>query len=140
VFLGGGVLSLGSLFGFLAVLGIVVRNGIVMTRHLQSLTKQKGATFGPELVLRGAQERMGAIVMSALAIGAALLPVVLAGNVAGNEIVRPMGTVILGGLVTTTILDLFVLPALYLRFAPTTQSVDWDSVIIERPTLTATGD
>lgn len=140
ILLTGGVLSLGSLFGFLAVLGIVMRNGIVMFQHFQYLTRQKDATFGPELILRGAQERVGPIVMSALAIGISLLPVLFAGDVSGNEIVRPMSIVILGGLITTVILDLFVLPALYLRFAPTMKSVDWDMLPFEQPQLRATGD
>jgi Cu/Ag efflux pump CusA len=114
--IGGGVLALGSLFGFLTVLGIAVRNGIVMTTHLQHLEQHEGEPFGPELILRGARERLAPILMTALATGVALLPFVLFGDMAGTEIVRPMAVVILGGLVTATLLDLFVLPALYLRF------------------------
>jgi CzcA family heavy metal efflux pump len=114
--IGGGVLALGSLFGFLTVLGIAVRNGILMTTHLQHLEQHEGESFGPELVLRGARERLAPILMTALTTGVALLPFVLFGDIAGTEIVRPMAIVILGGLVTCTLLDLFVLPALYLRF------------------------
>jgi CzcA family heavy metal efflux pump len=116
VLLSGGVLSLGSLFGLLTVLGIAVRNGVLMTTHFQHLEQQEGQPFGPELVLRGAGERLAPIVMTALATGLALLPLVLLGDVAGTEIVRPMAIVILGGLVTAALLDLFILPALYLRF------------------------
>jgi Cu/Ag efflux pump CusA len=114
--IGGGVLALGSLFGFLTVLGIAVRNGILMTTHLQHLEQHEGEPFGPELVLRGARERLAPILMTALTTGVALLPFVLFGDMAGTEIVRPMAIVILGGLVTATLLDLFILPALYLRF------------------------
>ena len=116
VLLSGGILSLGSLFGFLAVLGVAVRNGLVMTRHFQHLERHEGETFGPGLVLRGARERMGPILMTALALGLALLPLVLLGDIAGSEIAQPMAIVILGGLVTSTLLGLFVLPALHLRF------------------------
>jgi CzcA family heavy metal efflux pump len=114
--LGGGVLSLGSLFGFLTVLGIAVRNGLVLTTHYQHLEQHEGETFGPELVLRGARERLAPVLMTALTAGLALLPLVMAGDMAGSEIVRPMAVVILGGLVTSTMLNLFILPALYLRF------------------------
>jgi CzcA family heavy metal efflux pump len=114
--LGGGILSLGSLFGFLTVLGVAVRHGIVLTGYLQHLEQNESLAFGPELVLRGVRERLGPILASTLATGLALLPLVIAGNIAGNEITRPMAVVILGGLVTSTVLTLFVLPALYLRF------------------------
>jgi len=114
--LGGGVLSLGSLFGFLAVLGVAVRNGVVMTTHLQHLEQSEGETFGPELVLRGARQRLAPILMTALATGLALLPLVIGGNKAGVEILHPMAVVILGGLVTSTLLNLFIIPILYLRF------------------------
>jgi len=114
--LGGGALSLASLFGLLTVLGIAVRNGIVMTSHFQYLEQREGETFGPELVLRGARERLGPILTTALTTALALVPFVLFGDSPGFEIVRPMAIVILGGLVTSTLLDLFVLPILYLRF------------------------
>jgi Cu/Ag efflux pump CusA len=114
--LGGGVLSLGSLFGFLAVLGVAVRNGVVLTTHLQHLEQFEGETFGPELVLRGARERMAPILMTAMATGLALLPLVIGGNRAGSEMIQPMAVVILGGLVTSTLLNLFIIPILYLRF------------------------
>jgi Cu/Ag efflux pump CusA len=114
--IGGGVLSLGSLFGFLAVLAVAVRNGVVTTTHLQHLEQFEGETFGAELVLRGARERLAPILMTALATGLALLPLVIGGNRAGIEIVHPMAVVILGGLVTSTLLNLFIIPILYLRF------------------------
>ena len=114
--LGGGVLSLGSLVGFLAVLGIAARNGILMISHFQHLEQQEGVAFGPELVVRGARERLSPILMTSLATALALVPMVVAGSIPGNEIEHPMATVILGGLVSSTLLNLFVLPSLYLRF------------------------
>jgi CzcA family heavy metal efflux pump len=113
---GDGVLSLGSLVGFFTVFGIAARNGILMINHFQHLEKHEGETFGPKLVLRGARERLSPIVMTTLATGLAIVPLVAAGNIPGHEIEHPMAIVILGGLVTSTLLNLFVVPALYLRF------------------------
>ena len=115
-FIGDGIISLGSLVGFFTVLGIAARNGILMINHFQHLEQHEGETFGPQLVLRGARERLSPIVMTTLATGLALVPLVAAGNIPGHEIEHPLAVVILGGLVTSTLLNLFVLPALYLRF------------------------
>jgi len=111
-----GVISLGSLVGFLTILGIATRNGIMMISHFQHLEEVEGENFGPELVSRGARERIAPIMMTALTTGLALLPLVIAGNIPGQEIEYPMAIVILGGLVTSTLLNLLVVPALYLRF------------------------
>lgn len=116
-FIGGGVLSLGSIVGFLTVMGIAARNGILLINHCQHLEKYEGEKFGPELVLRGAGERLSPILMTTLATGLALVPLVVLGNIPGHEIEHPMALVILGGLVTSTLLNLFVVPSLYLRFA-----------------------
>jgi Cu/Ag efflux pump CusA len=116
-FIGGGVLSLGSLVGFFTVFGIAARNGILMINHFQHLERFEGETFGPELVLRGARERLSPILMTTLATGLAIVPLVVAGNIPGHEIEHPLAVVILGGLFTSTLLNLFVVPALYLRFA-----------------------
>jgi Cu/Ag efflux pump CusA len=116
VWIGGGILSLGSLIGFLTVFGIAARNGILMISHFQHLESEEGEPFGPGLVLRGAKERLAPILMTAGATGLALVPLAVAGSVAGHEIEHPMAIVILGGLVTSTLLNLFVLPSLYLRF------------------------
>ena len=122
--LGDGVLSLGSLVGFLTVFGIAARNGILMISHFQYLERFEGATLGPALVLRGAKERLAPILMTASATGLALVPLAIAGSIPGHEIEHPMAIVILGGLVTSTLLNLFVLPSLYLRFAkPVEQSL-----------------
>ena len=114
--LAGGVLSLGSLIGFLTVLGIAARNGIIMINHFQHLERHEGESFGMGLVLRGAGERLRPILMTTGAAGLAILPLVIFGNLPGHEIEYPMAVVILGGLVTSTLLNLFILPALYLRF------------------------
>ena len=113
----GGIISLGSLVGFLTVLGIAARNSLMMINHFQHLENEEGMAFGPALVLRGAEERLAPILMTALTTGLALLPLVIAGDIAGHEIEHPMAIVILGGLVTSTFLNLFVVPSLYLRFA-----------------------
>ncbi len=115
--MGDGILSLGSLVGFLTVFGIAARNGILMVSHFQHLEHKEGVPFGPGLVLRGASERLAPILMTALAAGLALVPLAVAGSIPGHEIEHPMAIVILGGLVTSTIMNLFVLPSLYLRFA-----------------------
>src|SRR5258705_8914721 len=114
--LAGGVLSLGSLVGFLTVLGIAARNGIIMINHFQHLERYEGEAFGMKLVVRGASEGLRPILMTTGAAGLAILPLVIFGNLPGHEIEYPMAVVILGGLVTSTLLNLFILPALYLRF------------------------
>ena len=111
-----GTISLGSLVGFLTVLGIAARNGIMLISHYQHLQREEGEAFGPALILRGARERLAPILMTALATGLALLPLVVAGSIPGHEIEHPMAIVIVGGLVTSTLLNLFAVPFLYLRF------------------------
>ena len=114
--LGGGFLSLGSLVGFYTVFGIAARNGILMINHFQHLEQEEGMAFGRALVLRGALERLSPILMTTLATGLALVPLVVSGNVPGHEIEHPLAVVVVGGLVTSTLLNLFVVPSLYLRF------------------------
>lgn len=116
-YMSGGVISLGSLVGFFTVLGIVARNGIMLISHYQHLENEEGVTFGPELVLQGARERVVPILMTVLTTGLALVPLILTGDIPGQEIEYPMAIVILGGLITATLLNLFVVPSLYLRFA-----------------------
>lgn len=117
VLFAGGDISLGSLVGFVAVFGIAVRNGILLVSHYEHLQNVEGMRFGPELLLRGAIERLAPILMTACAAGLALLPLALLGNRPGHEIEHPMAIVILGGLATSTFLSLIVLPILYLKFA-----------------------
>ena len=115
-FLTGRVLSLGSLVGLVTVVGIAARNGIMLVSHYRHLELQEGMMFGRDLVMRGAEERLAPILMTALATGLALVPIALGGTRAGYEIEHPLAVVILGGLVTSTLLNLFVVPALYLRY------------------------
>lgn len=114
--IGGGVLSLGSLVGFVTVLGVAARNAIMLISHYRHLEKHEGETFSLHMIIRGAEERMTPILMTALAAALALLPIVIGGNKPGHEIEFPMAVVILGGLTTSTILNLFVLPLIYWRF------------------------
>jgi CzcA family heavy metal efflux pump len=113
--LGGGIVSLGSLVGFFTVFGIAARNGILLINHCQHLEEHEGMEFGPRLVLRGARERLSPILMTSLATGLALVPLVALGLRPGHEIEHPLAVVILGGLVTSTLLNLFIVPSLYLR-------------------------
>jgi Cu/Ag efflux pump CusA len=113
---GGGVISLGSLVGFLTVLGISARNGILLIDHCRHLERYEGETHGPQLVLRGARERLSPILMTSLCTGFALLPLVYWGNSPGHEVEYPLAVVVVGGLITSTLLSLFVIPSLYLRF------------------------
>ncbi|HVU90065.1 MAG TPA: efflux RND transporter permease subunit [Pirellulales bacterium] len=112
----GGVLSLGSLVGFVTVLGIAARNGIMLVSHFRHLEREEEEPFGIALVMRGARERLVPILMTALCTGLALVPLVVGGNRPGHEIEYPMAAVILGGLATSTILNLFLLPPIYLAF------------------------
>ncbi len=115
--LGGGVISLGSMVGFMAVFGIVARNGIMLINHAQHLENVERVPFGPDLVIQAAKERLVPILMTAGTTSLALIPLVVAGSIPGQEIEHPMAMVILGGLVTGTVLNLLVVPSLYLRFA-----------------------
>ena len=114
--LSSGVVSLGALVGFFTVFGIAARNGILLINHCQHLQEYEGETFGADLVLRGAKERLSPILMTTLATGLAVLPLVILGDRPGDEIEHPLAIVLLGGLVTSTLLNLFVVPSLYLRF------------------------
>lgn len=116
VALTGGVLSLGSLVGFVTVIGIAARNGIMLLSHYRHLEREEGMTFGRDLVLRGAEERLVPILMTAACAGLALVPLIVAGNAPGHEIEHPMAIVILGGLLSSTVLNLFLMPALYARY------------------------
>jgi len=124
VSLTGGVMSLGSLVGFVTVLGIAARNGIMMVSHFRHLELEEGESFGDALVMRGAEERLAPILMTALATGLALLPLVIAGNLPGHEIEYPLAVVILGGLVTSTVLNLFLVPALYAKLGASAKAGD----------------
>jgi Cu/Ag efflux pump CusA len=116
VFAGGGLLSIGSLVGFVTLFGITMRNSIMMIAHFEHLVQCEGMTWGLEAAIRGASERLLPILMTALVTALGLLPLAFATGEAGREIEGPMAIVILGGLVTSTALNLLLLPTLALRY------------------------
>ncbi|MBC8352301.1 MAG: efflux RND transporter permease subunit [Planctomycetes bacterium] len=116
VWIGGGSLSLGSLVGFVTVVGIAIRNGIMMVSHYRHLEAEEEMEFGVQLAIRGAEERLTPILMTALTAALALMPLVVAGNKPGHEIEYPMALVIVGGLLSSTLMNLFLMPALYCQF------------------------
>jgi Cu/Ag efflux pump CusA len=113
---GEGGLTIGSLVGFVTLFGITTRNSIMMISHFEHLVTEEGMNWGPEAVMRGASERLMPILMTATVTGLGLLPLALGSGEAGREIEGPMAIVILGGLVTSTALNLLVLPTLALRY------------------------
>jgi Cu/Ag efflux pump CusA len=116
VYLAGGILDVGALVGFVTLFGITTRNAIMMISHWQHLHAADQLPWGPELVFRGARERLAPVLMTALVTALGLLPIALGSGEAGREIEGPMAQVILGGLVTSTALNLLVLPVLFRRF------------------------
>jgi CzcA family heavy metal efflux pump len=116
VFLAGGVLNVATLIGFITLFGIATRNGIMLVSHIRHLMEQEGVNDFREAVLRGAEERLAPILMTALAAGLALIPLAAGGGQAGREIQTPMAMVILCGLMTSTLLNMLVVPAMYLRW------------------------
>ena len=119
VFLSGGVLSVASVIGFITLFGIATRNGIMLISHVKHLMELEGVEDLKEAVLRGASERLAPIFMTALAAGLALVPIALRMGEAGNEIQAPMAIVILFGLLSSTALNMIVVPSLYARFGKT---------------------
>jgi len=113
---GWGTLSIGSLVGFVTLFGISMRNSIMMISHFEHLVTVEGAGWSLDTAIRGATERLVPILMTALVTGLGLLPLALGAGEAGREIEGPMAIVILGGLVTSTLLNLLLLPALAWRF------------------------
>jgi len=116
IFVTRGDLSLGALIGFLLLFGITVRHGVVMVEQIYRLERNKDLAFSLELVLRSAGERFGSVMATSFALALGLIPSVFFGDIPGLEMIRPMAIVVLGGLITTTLLNLFVLPALYLSY------------------------
>jgi CzcA family heavy metal efflux pump len=113
---GESALNIGSMVGFVTLFGITTRNSIMLISHFQHLVNEEGMTWGPEAALRGASERLMPILMTATVTGLGLLPLALGSGEAGREIEGPMAIVILGGLLTSTVLNLLVLPTLALRY------------------------
>ena len=116
VFLSGGVLNIATLIGFIALFGIATRNGIMLVSHVRHLLLAEGVTTLREAVERGARERLAPILMTAVGTALALVPLAIGGDQSGSEIQTPMAIVILCGLVTSTLLNMTVVPTLYLRY------------------------
>lgn len=116
VLLSGGVVSLGSMVGFIAVLGIAARNGILLISHYRNLIISEGCTHGLDAVKRGSHERLVPILMTALATSLALVPILFKGPISGYEIEYPLAVVVVSGLLTSTVLNLILLPSIFLKF------------------------
>lgn len=112
----GGWLSLGSLVGFVTLFGITLRNSIMLVSHYQYLTREEGLPWNPETARRGAAERLPSILMTALVTALGLLPLALGSGEPGREIEGPMASIIVGGLLTSTLLNLLILPAVLLHY------------------------
>src|SRR5262249_51771196 len=121
-------ISLGSLIGLLVVFALALRNSIVLVSRYQALERREGETFSAALVVQGAQERLAPTLLTALALSLAMVPIVISGNIPGLEIVYPMALVTLGGLLTSMLLTLFVVPTLYLRFGSPMQRPSPESI------------
>lgn len=116
VSLSGSMLSLGSIVGFVAVIGIAARNGIMLISHYRHLETKEGVPFGENLILQGTKERLIPIIMTASAAALALLPIIIGGPKPGYEVEYPLAVVVVGGLVSSTLLNLLLLPSVYLKY------------------------
>jgi Cu/Ag efflux pump CusA len=117
VFIAGGVLSLASLIGFITLLGIATRNGIMLISHVRHIQREEGEKDFRAAVYRASEERLAPILMTALSTGLGLLPLAISGGQPGSEIQTPLAIVVVSGLVSSTFLNMAVIPALFLRLA-----------------------
>jgi len=131
----GGVISLGSIAGFIAVFGLAARSSVLLISHYQTLEQEEGEKSRLELMLRGSRERLGPTLTTAVASLLAVLPFVLLGDQAGFEMVHPMALVMVGGLIASTLITLFVIPVLYLRSGPSPEAAPSTTQLIDQPGL-----
>jgi len=133
IFLSGGVLSVASIIGFITLFGIATRNGIMMISHIHHLISEEGVRDVEAAVKRGAMERLSPILMTALASGLALVPLAISGGEPGSEIQTPMAIVILCGLISSTVLNMIVVPSLYLQFGSAREHVKTADLLAHAP-------
>ncbi|MGI8929173.1 MAG: efflux RND transporter permease subunit [Candidatus Limnocylindrales bacterium] len=131
----GGTVSLGLFAGFFAVLALAARQSITLIDHLRRTEQAHGSTPDADVVVRGAQERLLPVLVTALATAAAFLPMLVLGDIAGLEIVRPMAAVIIGGLFSSTVLTLTFVPAVYLRLGPSSEQETVEQLVADQPGL-----
>jgi len=131
----GGNLTIGAAVGLLTVLGIAGRHGILLIRRFQQLERRDGLPFGSELVRRGATERLAPTLLSTTALALAMAPFAVLNQRPGFEILHPMAVVVLGGLVTSTLVTVFILPVLYLAVAGGASATELDLRLFEEELL-----